>query len=187
MNCIQCMKKSCRSAVSCGIEKTPAAKVADRYHAPYEQQLVQAAAELVDGGRAGTLSRIEEIAEFADFMGYTKLGLAYCYGIEEEAALVKKFLDSRGFRITAVCCTVGGMAQNSINDNSSIESVSCNPIMQAEQLNKMSVELVVTMGLCLGHDILLNRYLQVDSTNLVVKDRTNGHNPLKAIRGLADG
>ena len=42
------------------------------------------------------------------------------------------------------------------------------------------------MGLCLGHDILFQRELKTDSTTLLVKDRSNGHRPLDAIRAMAD-
>ncbi len=80
---------------------------------------------------------------------------------------------------------LGDIVTSEINEKSDLPGVSCNPIMQAEQLNASEVGLVVTMGLCLGHDILFNRYLKVDSTNLVVKDRTTGHNPLQAIRNLS--
>lgn len=49
------------------------------------QKVIQAAAELVDHGRAGTLSRLEETIEFAKLMDYKRIGLAYCYGKEGEA------------------------------------------------------------------------------------------------------
>jgi len=173
-------------SVSCGAEKTPHNVIAEQYHNPNEQKIVQAAAELVDHGRAGTLSRIEEIAEFAESMGYTKLGIAYCFGMEKEAVTVAEFFIARRFSVISVRCTVGGMNQSEINEKSGISSVSCNPIMQAEQLNKDEPDLVITMGLCLGHDILFNRYLKIDSTNLIVKDRTTGHDPLKAVRALQE-
>ena len=46
------------------------------------------------------------------------------------------------------------------------------------QLNAEKVDLVLIMGICLGHDILLQRNLQADSTTLLVKDRVFRHNPL---------
>ena len=183
MNCLGCTKKECRTeVVSCGREKGLKDEGLRRYHGPYEQKIVQAAAELVDHGRAGTLSRLEEIAEFASRVGYSDLGIAYCYAMEDDAGKVRNFLKERGFSVTAVSCTVGAYRQSEINETSGIDNVSCNPILQAEQFNRKNVDLVITMGLCLGHDILFSRYLRTDSTNLVVKDRTNGHNPLAAIR-----
>lgn len=184
MNCLQCKKKSCRGADSCGAEEDIHDRVLQGYKSPYEQRIVQSAARLVDDGRAGRLSRLEEIAEFSGLMEYESLGIAYCFSMEEEAALVAEYLKNGGFSVSSVCCTVGGMEQRAINNESSIASVSCNPVFQAEQLNNEDVDLVITMGLCLGHDILLNRYLKVDRTNLVVKDRTADHNPLAAIRSM---
>lgn len=172
--------------MSCGAEESIHGNVRKRYGAPYEQKIVQAAAKLVDGGRAGTLSRLEEIAEFGKEMDYKTLGIAYCFAVEEEASLVADYLKSKGFSVSSVCCTIGGMKQCEINEESAVEAVSCNPVFQAEQLNNEDAELVVTMGLCLGHDILLNRYLRVDSTDLIVKDRTANHNPLQAVRSLQE-
>ena len=184
MNCTQCKLRSCRDAVACGAEEDIHDYVRERYSSPEEKRLVQAAAALVDNGRAGMLSRLEEISEFAASLEYRWIGIAYCFAIEEEAGLVRNYLQTEGFSVSSVCCTLGGMEQRSINSDSTIKSVGCNPIFQAEQLNREKVDLVVTMGLCLGHDILLNRHLQIDSTNLIVKDRTTGHNPIEVIRAL---
>jgi len=57
----------------------------------------------------------------------------------------------------------------------------CNPIMQAEVLNREKTELNIMMGLCLGHDILFLRYAKAETTPLVVKDRALGHNPVAAL------
>jgi uncharacterized metal-binding protein len=37
------------------------------------------------------------------------------------------------------------------------------------------------MGLSLGHDLLYNKYSRAPVTTLIVKDRTNGHNPMLAL------
>jgi uncharacterized metal-binding protein len=169
------------------LESCPACK-ADReevlafYHVEPQQQVVQAAAELVDGGRAGTLSRLEELIAFAHVMNYLRLGLAYCYGMESDARKVVELLREAGLRVVPVCCTTGALAQREVNIKSELPGVSCNPAAQAAQLNAEGVDLVITMGLCLGHDILLQQRLKAPSTNLVVKDRSNGHNSLAAIR-----
>ena len=186
MNCTRCTARGCRNAVPCGAEEDIHHYVLDRYREPEEQNIVRAAAELVDNGRAGMLNRLEEIGEFAAAVGYKSLGVAYCFAMEEDAGLVANYLKKRGFSVSSVSCTVGGMEQSSINSASSIEAVSCNPIFQAEQLNREGVDLVITMGLCLGHDILFNKYIKADQTTLVVKDRTTGHNPLAAVRALRE-
>ena len=54
----------------------------------------------------------------------------------------------------------------------------CNPISQAELLNRHGCELTVLMGLCVGHDSLFFRYSTGLVTVLVVKDRVLAHNPI---------
>lgn len=182
MNCLACREKSCRTGVSCGRETASPEAAADAYREPEEQRIVRAAAGLVDGGRAGTLSRLEELAEFASAMGYRKIGLAYCFGMEREAEAVAEFLETRGLNVFGVSCTAGALGQDRINGASSIRGVGCNPIQQAREINARGPGLTVTMGLCLGHDILFNRHVEGDVTNLVVKDRIHAHAPLEALK-----
>ena len=61
----------------------------------------------------------------------------------------------------------------------------CNPVMQAEVLNREMTEFNVMFGLCLGHDTIFIRYSNADVTPLVVKDRVLAHNPIGALY-LAD-
>lgn len=147
---------------------------------------MQAAARLVDGGKAGSLSRLEEIAEYALDRSWKKVGLAYCYGMESDASLVSKYLRGRGLRVEAVSCTTGALAQDEMNEASSIHKVGCDPLGQAEQIKAASVDMVVEMGLCLGHDMLFHSGIgSLPSTTLVTKDRTTAHDPLRAIRNLS--
>ncbi|MGM0431129.1 MAG: DUF1847 domain-containing protein [Spirochaetota bacterium] len=185
MNCLACRAKTCRSGVSCTLETPVAESVVDQYHQHDVQEIVQTAARLVDGGRAGELSRIEELIEFAEEMGYKRVGLAYCYGIEELAGEVLKLFRRAGVPTTGVSCTVGALSQNTVNTASALPGVSCNPITQAAQMNAEGVDLAVTMGLCLGHDILFNREFEGDVTTLVVKDRVHAHQPVKGIEALS--
>lgn len=181
MNCVNCNSKSCRKTVSCNVQKTDGIAVLEQYHKADNQKIVQAAASLVDDGRAGELSRLEEIIEFAKTMNYKKLGLAYCYGMEAEAASTVKIIRDAGLSITSVSCTVGAMSQNVVNVQSDKAGVSCNPISQAEQMNIEGVDLAITMGLCLGHDILFQKHVHADIASFVVKDRVYNHNPLQAL------
>lgn len=185
MNCIACRNKSCRSTVSCGAESFDIAERTASYHEEGHQQIVREAAGLVDGGRAGELSRIEELIEFAKAMDYQKVGLAYCYGMESLAQNVLKLFKASGVPTTGVCCTVGGVSQDAVNRESDLPGVSCNPLNQAAQLEAEGVDLAVTIGLCLGHDILFHRNYSGDTTNLVVKDRKYAHAPIAGIDALA--
>ena len=57
----------------------------------------------------------------------------------------------------------------------------CNPIAQAEFLNKAKTDFNVVIGLCVGHDSLFIKYSKAPVTVLAVKDRVLAHNPLGAI------
>ena len=61
----------------------------------------------------------------------------------------------------------------------------CNPISQAEMLNRHGSEFNIVMGLCIGHDSLFFKYAKGLTTVLVAKDRVLGHNPVAALQ-LAD-
>ncbi len=186
MNCIACASKKCRAALSCGAESFDLGSAKARYHRDYEQHMVQAAARLVDNGRAGNLSRIQELIEFIKQMRYKKVGLAYCYGMESLAKQVLLLLRDKGIPTIGVSCTVGGVSQSVVNEQSDLVGVSCNPINQALQLEEEGVDLAVVIGLCLGHDILFNRTFTHDTTTLVVKDRLFEHAPVKGIMQLCE-
>ena len=184
MLCTHCKHHSCRQLESCGAEAFDREVVRKEYQDPAIQSAVQTAAQLVDNGRAGILNRLQEIIEFARGSDYQKIGLAYCYGMEADARKVTELMRQSGFKVEAVSCTTGAIAQDEINTASSIHNVSCNPLGQAAQLQSTSPDLVVMMGLCMGHDILFQQKLRMPMTTLVVKDRPNSHNPLLGIRDL---
>jgi uncharacterized metal-binding protein len=45
------------------------------------------------------------------------------------------------------------------------------------------MEMNIIMGLCVGHDMLFNKYSEAPVTTLVVKDRVTGHNPVAVLYG----
>ena len=181
MDCLSCRRKSCRSVQSCGAEKFRKNDVLDTYGQVKHSQLVRNAASLVDNGRGGTLSRIQELIEFAVGGEYRKVGLAYCYGMEKTAGDIRRMFLDGGVPCIGISCTCGAMAQSEINSESRLPGVSCNPVSQAAQLTAEGVDLAVQVGLCLGHDILFTREFAGDQTTLVVKDRVHGHNPLAGV------
>ena len=182
MDCVSCSAKTCRKTESCGAEKFDVSELHADYELESNQKILQSASQLVDNGRAGSLSRLDEIIEFIQTMNYKKPGLAYCYGMEQDAKLVKQIFKSRGLGLKTVSCTVGGVAQDDINKAGCIHKVSCNPLGQSRQLNAEAADFVIVMGICLGHDILLQRGLKADFTTFVVKDRVYNHAPLMAVR-----
>jgi uncharacterized metal-binding protein len=131
--------------------------------------------------------RIEEIVEFARRMGYKRLGLAFCSGLQSEGNITTQILQQQGFVIISVACKVGAIPKEKIgvkdDQKVSIESFEpmCNPIAQAEILNEAETEFNIMLGLCVGHDSLFFKYAKAPTTVFAVKDRVFGHNPLAAI------
>lgn len=79
---------------------------------------------------------------------------------------------------------IGIGAENRVKG--SCDEVMCNPIGQALLLNEQKTDFNVILGLCVGHDTLVMKYLKAPMTVLGVKDRVTGHNPLAALY-LAQG
>jgi len=134
-----------------------------------------------------TKPRVQEICEFAHKMGYTKLGLAFCGGLHEEALSLTRVLESQGFEVVSVVCKAGRTPKEAIGvkDDEKIrigefESM-CSPIAQAMILNEEGTDLNIILGLCVGHDSLFMRYSKAFCTVAVAKDRVLAHNPCAAL------
>ena len=132
-------------------------------------------------------TRLEEIISFSKKMGYKKLGVAFCLGLMNEARILIPILENRGFEVISVCCKTGGIPKEDIGlkDEEKVrpgrhESM-CNPIAQAEIMNKEGSEFNILLGLCVGHDSLFLKYAKALTTVFVVKDRLLGHNPAAAL------
>jgi uncharacterized metal-binding protein len=133
--------------------------------------------------------RVQETIEFANKMGYKRLGIAFCSGLRNEAKILSEILKAQGFEVASVICKVGrtpkedvlGLREDQKIEPGSFESM-CSPITQAMVLNAAKTEFNILMGLCVGHDSLFMRYSDAFCTVLVVKDRVTGHNPLAAIQ-----
>ena len=179
MDCLDCSSKSCKkSGADCfGLHDLSVAQ----YSSLDAASTLKSASMLVDNGRAGTLSRIQELIEFCIYQNYKVVGIAYCFSVEREAALVRDILSRAAISVITSRCTTGGIRENEIIGSKESAAVSCNPAGQAEFLNKRA-DFVVEMGLCLGHDVLLHKQLSVPFTVLLVKDRVHNHNTLEGIR-----
>ncbi len=134
-----------------------------------------------------TKPRIVEICEFAQRMGYHRLGLVFCVGLKNEATIVNTILEKNGFDVVSVCCKAGRTSKDliGIEDKDKIfqgtDEAMCNPVFQAMILNEQKTELNILMGLCVGHDSLFFKHAEAYTTVLAVKDRVTGHNPLAPI------
>jgi len=161
-----------------------------RYQNPF---LVKAAVESARVEAAGYCrwTRVEEVCAFAKRMGFKKLGIAFCIGVIDLANTLSRVLESHGFTVASVCCKTGGIAKEEIGlkDAEKIQpghfEAMCNPVTQAEALNRAGTDFNVVVGLCVGHDSLFYRHSEALVTTLVAKDRVTGHNPAAAL-ALAD-
>ncbi len=131
--------------------------------------------------------RVQEICEFAEKMGYQKLGIAFCAGLYQEAKALTKILEAQGFEVVSVVCKAGATPKETIGIKEEekirigqFESM-CSPIVQAAILNREKTDFNILVGLCVGHDSLFFKYSEAFTTVLVAKDRVLGHNPAAAL------
>ncbi|UCH03213.1 MAG: DUF1847 domain-containing protein [Candidatus Bathyarchaeota archaeon] len=131
--------------------------------------------------------RVQEIVEFARKMSYTKLGVAFCAGLQAEAQALTEILNAQGFDVVSVNCKVGGTPKEVIGiiEDEKIrigefESM-CSPIVQANLLNRENSDFNILVGLCVGHDSLFFKYSKAFTTVLISKDRVLAHNPAGAL------
>ena len=142
--------------------------------------------------------RPREAVVCARRMGYARLGIGFCSGLRKEAAIVDRVLRSNGFEVVSVICKAGGIPKKKVGVTAEtvfpqgtdhlrpvqlelLDAPMCNPIAQAQLLNKAGTQLNICLGLCVGHDSLFYKYSQAPVTTLVAKDRVTGHNPAAAI------
>lgn len=151
-----------------------------------DARLARAAAE-VEGLYYGKLTRVEETVVFAKRIGATRIGIASCFGLIEEARLFAKILRAKNLQPCTVLCKIGSVDKTEIGipeeikiRKGSFEAI-CNPVLQAQMLNEQKTELNVIVGLCVGHDSLFTKHSDAPVTTLIVKDRVLGHNPVSAL------
>jgi uncharacterized metal-binding protein len=160
------------------------------YQDPFERHVAQESTRIEAEGYC-KWTRVEEICQFAKKMAFTKIGIATCISFVEHANTLSRILESHGFEVASAACKHGGIPKEDIGleDAEKIrpgahESM-CNPISQAELLNRAGCELNIVLGLCVGHDSLFFRHSKGLATTLVAKDRVLAHNPIGAL-ALAD-
>lgn len=156
-----------------------------QYLLPENQAVIQGwfrlMSKILDPGKPReklSWTRVDEIMEYATIRGMTRLGIATCYALMHEARLLSDILENNGFDVVSVSCLCGEINPQDLGMPGNIF---CNPIMQAEVLNREKTELNILVGLCVGHDILFLRHCTAETTPFIVKDRALGHNPAAAL------
>ncbi len=178
MNCGGCKEKDCyKTGKDCTGEKD---EIAGRYtEDPQSREMMEAAAALESEGYM-LLTRVEEVAQFARKMSYTHLGIAFCVGLQKEGRALQGLLDGP-FKITSVCCKVCGIDKKAFglkNLRDVPRETMCNPMGQAEILNRAETQMNILLGLCVGHDMIFTKASEAPVTTLVVKDRVLANNPV---------
>jgi uncharacterized metal-binding protein len=192
--CVKCsvlrcsaQEKNKKVPASCPTEKYAdlAGAVAEKYRLPENQAINMGwfgvISKVLDPEKQKekwSWTRLDEIIEYAKVRRMTRLGIATCYGLMVESRTLSDILEHNGFDVVSVSCLCGEMKPQDIGMPGNI---TCNPILQAEVLNHEKTELNIMVGLCIGHDILFLRHAKAETTPLVVKDRSLGHNPVAAL------
>ncbi|BAX81462.1 DUF1847 domain-containing protein [Labilibaculum antarcticum] len=127
-------------------------------------------------------NRIEEIMNFARGINFERLGIAHCITFSNEAQILKDYF-SRYFDVYTIDCKYGRIAQKDIIGRTG-GRILCNPAGQADFLNKKNTDLNISMGLCVGHDMIFSKVSNALVTNLFDKDFTNNNNPEQAIADI---
>ena len=121
-------------------------------------------------------------------MSVKNVGMAFCVGLSDEAYRATEILESHGLIVHSVCCSCGAIdkvrlgvpKQYKITNQEKFEAA-CNPIVQAEVLNRSETGFNIIVGLCVGHDMLFTMNSKAPVTTLIAKDRVTGHNPVVSL------
>lgn len=127
-------------------------------------------------------NRVEEIMKFAKGANFKRIGIAHCITFGYEAELLQKYF-SKYFEVFTVDCKYGRLRKKDMLGGPS-NRVLCNPAGQADYLNTQNTDLNISMGLCVGHDMIFSKASGGLVTNLFDKDFTNNNNPAKAISDI---
>lgn len=191
-SCIDCAGKGCNDkeseypafCMTVNMDPEFLAETMKLYTESEENTEIMMAASEVEFENYCKMTRVEEICEFATKIKAKKLGIATCVGLIQEARIAAKIFRNRGFEVVGAACKIGAQPKVSVGISAEHESVGanmCNPIMQAEVLNKEKTDLNIVIGLCVGHDSLFYKYSDALCTTLVTKDRVLAHNPVAAL------
>lgn len=142
-------------------------------------QIMKIAEESLERG----VNRIVEIKNFAGKAGIKRIGIAHCVAFSKEAQIVKQFL-SADFEVLSVDCKCGHITKDEMLGLQG-NGIMCNPGGQAKFLEENNTELNISIGLCVGHDMVFNQRSVAPVTVLFVKDRENRNNPMNALNSIS--
>jgi len=147
-------------------------------YTPSDIALMQAAEEV----NMLSVNCIEAIRQFAQAAGVSRIGIANCIVFSRQT---KRLIDyfSAEFEVFSVDCKYGRLTKGELFKTRNPRVV-CNPAGQADFLNQKKTELNISMGLCVGHDLVFSQKSHAPVTTLFVKDFVTGHDANQAIAQL---
>lgn len=138
--------------------------------------------QIADNSSDMSMNRIQGIRSFALYGEYQRIGIAHCITFSTETQIIKEFL-SKNFKVFTVDCKYGCLHKQDLFGGNS-KRVLCNPAGQAHYLNENNTDLNISIGLCVGHDMIFNKKSAAPVTCLFTKDFTNNNNPAQAVSDI---
>jgi uncharacterized metal-binding protein len=135
-------------------------------------------------------NRMQEAMRFAQKLGARRIGISFCVGFQHEARLLAGVLVGNGFQVSSVCCKAGAVPKERLGI-AEVQKVRpgqaemiCNPLAQAELLNRDAAQFTLSLGQCVGHEGATLGALDGAAICLVAKDRVLAHNSVAALYEL---
>ena len=149
-------------------------------------KLWQAFGRLIGTGGAQK-SRVEHIVDFCRSLGVQKIGIGSCLRYLKDAYFLQSVFQEESFDCPVVFCKVGGWQTKDIGVNKETDWIICNPITQAMILNELGCDVKVTLGLCMGHEMIFTKYAEGYVTNLYVKEKISDERPRDTVKKMMQG
>ncbi len=180
IDCLNCKERVCLRGEECclGLMSSGDDLSGERL------QILQSVANVTHNNE-GKLCRLAELVSFCLAMEYERVGVAFCMDFLKHAEIVTVVL-RRFFEVFPVCCQVVGNREREASTKNIAGAgqvqqpgrILCNPVAQAEILNRVNTDLNVILGLSIGADCLFTQASRVPVTTLFVKDKQVEDNPI---------
>jgi uncharacterized metal-binding protein len=136
----------------------------DQLYSTEAQRLLAHESALVEAEGYCRWTRIEEIVQLSNRMGFARIGVGHCPSTDREARRVAEFLRDRGLDVAVPP-----------------KAATCDPASQAAFFAESETQFNVIAGMCVGHDALFIRHSEAPVTSLIVTDQRFRHNPVAAL------
>lgn len=181
-DCLACREKVCLTGGTCPLAKDQQSPLS----AGSAEEMLDAATDIACEDER-LLCRLSELIYFCLEMNYRRIGVAFCMELLEPTEILVGVL-KRFFEVYAVGCKIGGLRVDDPLGTAGGRgaarepgAIACNPLGQADVLNRLGRDLNVMVGLCMGTDCIFARKSDAPVTTLIVKDRSLAHNPIGAL------